>query len=563
VRLSPFWGDVLGPALHALAPGDPVVVARRLRNTAVATAFLSGMLPSYGPLGTGTVIHASVVPGAYAVAAVIAHQRREAAKGDLEGAAAVLAAGVVPLALSGGLAAAFHVACSRTRADRVEMEPPPLETDPLPARQKGAVFWIGRLAYTLATIFVFWSLVTQHMRVPTGSMQPTILGHHGPMNRYHGDSVLADHMVYLFREPRRFDIVVFRYPLRRDILFVKRLVGLPGETVEIKGGDIWVDGEVAVKPPIIQASLWQQLFPKKAASPSAKPRDVANAWRASEDDGWRKEGDAALRIRPREGKLGVAAYRDRLEVSDLRVGFTADRAADDAVAVARVLSRGRLVTLRVPGAGSDSPAELAVEGGETVALDARLAGATRVELAVADGVARAFVEGREVATVTLPAEKGRRNRAEIGGSGGELVLRNVTLDEDVYYRALDGGTSRWVDIPADRFVVLGDNSKNSEDSRVWAGRTFTVEGREAPLIADDWSPDLAGGRVRHVVRKGGRVTFVDADGLPRDLPASSITSEEPREPMPFVHRNDLVGRAALIFWPVPPFGSSFRPRLLP
>ncbi len=571
MKLAPFWGDVLAPALHALAPDEPVVVARRMRNAAIATAFLSGMLPRYGPLGTGTTLDASILPGVYAVAAVIAHQLRERERGDLEATIALGAAGIAPLVLSGGaafwglwlgLAGVFHLLASRVRRDRIVVGALPPEPDPLPRAERGFGVLLGRLAYTFATVLVFWTLVTQHMKVPTGSMQPTILGDHGPGQKYGGDRLLADHMAYVLREPRRFDIVVFRYPLRRDILFVKRLVGLPGETVEIKGGDIWVDGVVANKPPIVQASLWQQIFPKRAASPSAKPKGVADAWKASEDDGWRKAGETALRLRPRNGKLGVAAYRKTLKVPDLRVGFTAAESAADTVAVARITSRGKRVVLEVPGVGAEATGSLTVEGGETIPFDARLGSSTRVELAVADGVARAYVAGREVAHASVPMTGGRRIRAEVGGRGGEFVLRALTLDEDVYYRVLDGGLSRF-EIPADSYVMLGDNSKNSEDSRFWRGRTFHVAGRDEPLVAADTSPDLSGGLLRNIVRKGGRVTFVDADGLPRDLAKSDITSEDPPQPMPFVHRRDFVGRAALIFWPVPPFGSSFRPRLLP
>jgi len=573
VTLSPFWGEVLAPAFHALAPGDSVVVARRIRNAAVTAAFMAGLLPRYGPLGTGTAMDASIVSGAYALAAVVAHQRREAARGDWESVGALLVAALAPMWLSGGMAswavwlgvaAAFHALSSHVRSDRIELPVVPPEPDPLPRATHGFGVLLGRIGYAGVTVLLFWTLITQHMKVPTGSMQPTILGDHGVGRKYGGDRVLADHMTYLLREPRRFDIVVFRYPLRRDILFVKRLVGLPGETIEIKGGDIWVDGAIARKPPIVQASLWQELFPRHAASPSAKPKEVQNAWSADGDGGLRKAGAAAMRLRPRDGKLGVAKFSGRLDVPDLRVGFTADEAADDAVAVARVTSRGHLVTLEVPGDGADSPGSLTVGDGQPVLFDARLrATATRIELAVVDGVARGYVAGREVAQAEVPVTGGRRNRAEIGGSGGEFVLRAITLDEDLYYRSARGGVTAWKNIPADRFVVLGDNSKNSEDSRLWRGRTFHVEGRDTPLIAHDFSPDLSGGQTRNVVRRNGRVRFVDADGLPRDFPASAITSEDPPRSMPYVHRSDLVGRAAIIFWPVPPFGSSFRPRVLP
>jgi signal peptidase I len=566
VQLSPFWADVLRPAFHALAPEEPVVVARRVRNACVGAAFLAALLPRYGPLGTGTVQHANILVGVYAVAAVIAHLRREHEKGDSQTVGVLIVAGLGPLALSGGtawwgmvlgLVGAVHLAASHWRRS-VELPPPPFEADPLPKPARGFPVFLGGIAYSLATILVFWTLVTQHTKVPTGSMQPTILGDHGPMGRYGGDRLLADHMIYMLREPKRFEIVVFRYPLRRDILFVKRLVGLPGEKVEIRGGDIWVDGVVARKPPLVQESLWQEIFPRRAAAPSARPKDVANAWRASEDDGWRKAGDDALRIKPRDGKLGVAAFRDRLTVHDVRVGFDAAPASDDSVAVLRVKTRGRMVTMEVPVSGSGS---LQLEGEDAIPLKATIAGGARVELAVADGLARALVDGGEVGRLEVPAVGSGRIRAEVGGRGGELTLSALRLEEDVEYVGNDGLTE--FDVPEGSYVVLGDNSRKSEDSRMWRARAIHVEGRDEPFIVETSSTDLAGGLVRNLVRKGGRVRFVDADGLPRDIAASDIVREEPPTPRPYVRREDMVGRAALVFWPVPPFGSSFRPRLLP
>ncbi|MFM8497918.1 MAG: signal peptidase I, partial [Planctomycetia bacterium] len=70
---------------------------------------------------------------------------------------------------------------------------------------------------------------------------------------YNGDRVLVDKFSYDFREPRRFDVVVFKYPEDAKTNYIKRLIGLPGETVSIVGGDIWTsrDGqspEIARKP---------------------------------------------------------------------------------------------------------------------------------------------------------------------------------------------------------------------------------------------------------------------------------------------------------------------------
>ena len=54
--------------------------------------------------------------------------------------------------------------------------------------------------------------------------------------------VHGNRLAYLFDDPERFDIVVFKYPDDESQLFVKRVIGLPGETVEIKDGKVYING---------------------------------------------------------------------------------------------------------------------------------------------------------------------------------------------------------------------------------------------------------------------------------------------------------------------------------
>lgn len=58
-----------------------------------------------------------------------------------------------------------------------------------------------------------------------------------------GDNLIMDKLVYRLRDPQRFDIVVFRYLYREKTYYVKRIIGLPGETVQIKDGGILIDGQ--------------------------------------------------------------------------------------------------------------------------------------------------------------------------------------------------------------------------------------------------------------------------------------------------------------------------------
>jgi len=76
---------------------------------------------------------------------------------------------------------------------------------------------------------------------PSGSMQPTLLS---------GDCVLVDKGIYKKTDPARGDVVVFIFPQDRRKVFVKRIVGLPGETLQIKDGKILINTEPLTEPVI-------------------------------------------------------------------------------------------------------------------------------------------------------------------------------------------------------------------------------------------------------------------------------------------------------------------------
>ena len=94
MTLSAFWADVLRPAFHALAPEEPRVVTSRVRSAAIGAAFFAGLLPAYGPLGTGTVQDSNILAGVYAVAAVVVHLRRNVEKADAQAVGVLFVAGV-------------------------------------------------------------------------------------------------------------------------------------------------------------------------------------------------------------------------------------------------------------------------------------------------------------------------------------------------------------------------------------------------------------------------------------------------------------------------------------
>lgn len=58
-----------------------------------------------------------------------------------------------------------------------------------------------------------------------------------------GDNLIVDKITYRFSDPKRYDIIVFPYQYEENTYFIKRIIGLPGETVQIVDGIIYIDGE--------------------------------------------------------------------------------------------------------------------------------------------------------------------------------------------------------------------------------------------------------------------------------------------------------------------------------
>lgn len=85
--------------------------------------------------------------------------------------------------------------------------------------------------------------VGQATRVDGQSMEP---------NLHTDERLVVEKLSYRFHGPQRFDVVVIRVPSQGDELLIKRVIGLPGETVEIRDGHVYVDGKQLVEPEVSQ-----------------------------------------------------------------------------------------------------------------------------------------------------------------------------------------------------------------------------------------------------------------------------------------------------------------------
>lgn len=93
--------------------------------------------------------------------------------------------------------------------------------------------WVKVLVLAFAIALFINYVVLVNSNVPSGSMEPTIMT---------GSRMIGFRFSYLFDDPERGDIIVFRYPDDTSQKFVKRIIGLPGETVEIIDGVTYIDG---------------------------------------------------------------------------------------------------------------------------------------------------------------------------------------------------------------------------------------------------------------------------------------------------------------------------------
>lgn len=97
---------------------------------------------------------------------------------------------------------------------------------------------LGFLIYVAVVVGITFCIITfvgQRTYVSGSSMENTLS---------HGDNLIVDKLSYRFRDPERFDIIVFPFRYEKKTYYIKRIIGLPGETVQIQDGNIYIDGEV-------------------------------------------------------------------------------------------------------------------------------------------------------------------------------------------------------------------------------------------------------------------------------------------------------------------------------
>ncbi len=119
----------------------------------------------------------------------------------------------------------------------------------------------------VCVVFVIFSrtFVFQQSKIPSGSMEDTLLiGDYIMVNRWVYAPTASDWEKKLlpFRDIRRGDVVVFKQPREPEVDYIKRVIGLPGDTVEVSGGYVYVNGERREEPYVSENYRMHEDYPR-------------------------------------------------------------------------------------------------------------------------------------------------------------------------------------------------------------------------------------------------------------------------------------------------------------
>ncbi len=444
-------------------------------------------------------------------------------------------------------------------------------------------------AFILA--FVFRAFVMEAFRIPTGSMADTLKGAHfrlrcpqcgyaydhgfvpqnyglpedtvppvpvpirqqtrcpscgfyTPANEEvpvaNGDRILVLKCIYQFVDPKRWDVIVFKNPINPTENYIKRLIGLPGDTIEIIDGDIYINGLIARKPPEVQREVWMPIYDNNFQPVNPNERAGFNghrwqvpfnlegsAWKISNDDPTRLALDSpagqtsaiAYGSPSANGFAAAYAYNEvfmysRMPTcSDLMLRFYVQPARSQGAVGITLSKYGVDYRARLDLSGRMTVAKVS-DGQETILASREVApppadAFTLVKFADVDHQLLFEFNNQELSVDLGRSPKAMEQvssslpRAEIFGSG-KLTLSHIALFRDIYYtsdgqgarggRAVEG---RPFKLNKDEFFVLGDNSPNSEDGRWWG---------QPDVASKGWTPPRAGVVPRYYLV--GRALFV-------------------------------------------------------
>ncbi|MFH1551223.1 MAG: signal peptidase I [Planctomycetota bacterium] len=467
----------------------------------------------------------------------------------------------------------------------------------------------------IAVIFVLVvrQFTAETFNIPTISMEPTLLGRPG----IRGDRLIADKFYYRWHPVNRWDVTVFKSPIAepggykgryiRHMTYIKRMVGLPGEIIEIKHGDIYITNdelknEIPKKPPGVRDALW---FDAVRTEPNRK--DFLNQWKfVGEGAAPVREADGAVLI-DAGGKTAQFLCRAKI-LEDTTVAehkgiykYIANPSGDVLLEIkCRPEKSGGLLSLELVEEGNVYILEVPVGEGRTVmkanitqpVRDGLEAGAwdgsprekdvsmrpereTTIRFSNADDRIVAEIDGETIFEEYVPVQPAYENddeyeKMEAAGKNSlsftvkdaSISFRDLRIYRDIYYLdVLIHPVALRPDMKyedKDWLLVLVDR-QSGEKALVSQVGGWMVKKRDGTEKKVDPARHLLAGidpEIRYATKEPYRIGSDEYFALGDNSP----NSKDSRAWQCLKHKH-LIGRAVIRFWPLPPFGP-FRPGLV-
>ncbi|OHB87045.1 MAG: hypothetical protein A3J73_07080 [Planctomycetes bacterium RIFCSPHIGHO2_02_FULL_38_41] len=335
-----------------------------------------------------------------------------------------------------------------------------------------------------------------------------------------GNRILVAKFWYKFKNPERWDVMVFVYPLydlkckkcsvllsetewhnglqcprcgstrfsKKKKNYIKRLVGLPGEKLQIVNGDIYINDTIQRKPKNAQDTLWIPVY--KSHFPPKE--DITPIW-VADGSKWKinKEtlvlnnlsdnnpnSSLATFGRPVTDQNGYNNRSGNNEMGDVKISFDATLSNGSNYLELVLEINNDIFTAIIP---TDSAIKngCLMKNGNVVQekhFNIRTGQPHRVEFSNVDHLICLYIDNNEIFIYDyddgkMPeARSFETSKISIGGNHVNALFENIDIFHDIYYTSLSSGTwgtTEPVQLGEKGYFMLGDNSRNSNDSRVW------------------------------------------------------------------------------------------------
>lgn len=336
-----------------------------------------------------------------------------------------------------------------------------------------------------------------------------------------GNRILVNKFWYKFTKPERWDIVVFVYPLydltckncsvqlpdaawnsnfrcpqcgsmkfsKKKKNYIKRLIGLPGEKLHIVNGDIYINDVIQKKPPTVQDTLWLPVYNSRYEM----KEETGKTWIADDNNAWKIDRKSLNLNNAHEDsrETSLVTFGHKIsdqngynntggsnEMGDVKMCFDVTL-QNNSHSLTLILEKNKDIFTAVLPSNEHEKKSLLMKNNKVIQeKDVRLKAGQihRIEFSNVDRVVSLSIDNTKVFTYDyddglkpdpIPFET---SAIRFGGVHANARFENIEIFHDIYYTNLSEttwGTNQPVQLGEKDYFMLGDNSRNSNDSRIW------------------------------------------------------------------------------------------------